>query len=49
MLTLSVGGDLPLLLSSRTSSNNELFGADLTNPDVVEAGVVTRGSFETLR
>jgi hypothetical protein len=38
MLTLSVGGDLPLLLSSRTSSNNELFGADLTNPDVVEAG-----------
>ena len=41
MLTLSVGGDLPLLLSSRTSSNNELFGADLTNPDVVEAGAVT--------
>jgi glycogen debranching enzyme len=41
LLTLSVGGDLPMLLSSRTSSNNELFGADLTNPDVLEGGAVT--------
>jgi glycogen debranching enzyme len=41
MLTLSVGGDLPLLLSSRTSSSNELFGADLTNPDVLEGGAIT--------
>jgi glycogen debranching enzyme len=40
MLTLSVGGDLPLLLSSRTSSTNELFGADLTNPDLLEGGAV---------
>jgi glycogen debranching enzyme len=41
MLTLSVGHDLPLLLSSRTSSSNELFGADLTNPDVLEGDVIT--------
>jgi glycogen debranching enzyme len=41
MLTLGVGRDLPLLLSSRTSSNNELFGADLTNPDVLEGDAIT--------
>ena len=40
MLTLGVGRDLPLLLSSRTSSNNELFGADLTNPDVLEGDAI---------
>ena len=39
-LTLSIGGDAPLLLSSRTSSGNELFGADLTNPDLLEGGNV---------
>ena len=31
-------GDAPLLLSSRTSASNELFGADLTNPDLLEGG-----------
>ena len=34
-LTLRFGTDRPLLLSSRTSTTNEVFGADLTNPDVV--------------
>src|SRR5215218_5402728 len=41
MLTLGVGADVPLLLSSRTSASNELFGADLTNSDVVENGTIT--------
>ena len=40
LLTLSIAHDLPLLLSSRTSASNELFGADLTNPDLLDRGVV---------
>jgi len=36
LLTLSIAHDLPLLLSSRTSVSNELFGADLTNPDLLD-------------
>jgi glycogen debranching enzyme len=39
-LTLRFGTDRPLLLSSRTSTTNEVFGADLTNPDVVIRGEV---------
>jgi glycogen debranching enzyme len=39
-LTLSIGDDAPLLLSSRTSAGNDLFGADLTNPDLLEGGAV---------
>jgi glycogen debranching enzyme len=35
-LALRIGRDRPLLLSSRASATNELFGADLTNPDVVD-------------
>jgi glycogen debranching enzyme len=34
-LTLRFGADRPLLLSSRTSTTNVVFGADLTNPDVL--------------
>jgi len=34
-LTLRFGTDRPLLLSSRTSTTNEVFGADLTNQDVL--------------
>ena len=34
-LTLRLGDDRPLLLSSRTSTTNDVFGADLTNPDVL--------------
>ena len=40
LLTLAIEHDVPLLLSSRTSVSNELFGADLTNPDLVDRGVV---------
>ena len=32
--TLRVNGKRPLLLSSRVKEDNELFGADLTNPDI---------------
>jgi glycogen debranching enzyme len=39
-LILRFDRERPLLLSSRTSVGNELFGADLTNPDVVESGAV---------
>jgi glycogen debranching enzyme len=39
-LTVRLGTTRPLLLSSRTSATNELFGADLTNTDVVEQGAV---------
>ena len=35
-LTLRLGDDRPLLLSSRTSTTNDVFGADLTNPDVLK-------------
>ncbi len=34
-LVLRLGDDRPLLLSSRTSTTNDVFGADLTNPDVL--------------
>ena len=34
-LTLRFGKDRPLLLSSRVSTTNVVFGADLTNPDVL--------------
>ncbi len=34
-LTLRFGADRPLLLSSRTSTTNDVFGADLTNADVL--------------
>jgi glycogen debranching enzyme len=39
-LTLRLGIERPLLLSSRTSADNGLFGADLTNPDVLDHGAV---------
>jgi glycogen debranching enzyme len=34
-LMLRIGTRVPLLLSSRTATSNILFGADLTNPDIV--------------
>jgi glycogen debranching enzyme len=39
-LTLRLGIERPLLLSSRTSADNGLFGADLTNPDVLDHGAI---------
>jgi glycogen debranching enzyme len=40
-LQLRLNADRPLLLSSRTSRDNLVFGADLTNRDVVQEGRVT--------
>src|SRR6476620_2545760 len=34
-LRLRLNGSRPLLLSARVKEDNELFGADLTNPDLV--------------
>ena len=39
-LTVRLGTDRLMLLSSRTTASNELFGADLSNPDIVERGDV---------
>jgi len=39
-LTLRLGVERPLLLSSRTSADNGLFGADLSNPDVLDHGSI---------
>src|SRR5574338_336679 len=39
-LTLSISGKAPLLLSSRTSASDELFGADMSNPDILELDAV---------
>ncbi len=35
-LVLTISGKAPLLLSSRTSATDELFGADMSNPDILE-------------
>ena len=40
MLRQTINGQRPLLLSSRVREQNDLFGADLTNPDQVRDGVV---------
>jgi glycogen debranching enzyme len=39
-LRQTINGQRPLLLSSRVREENDLFGADLTNPDQVREGVV---------
>jgi glycogen debranching enzyme len=49
---LRVNGHRPLLLSSRVTDDNELFGSDLTNPDITldETGMVfTRGLVHLFR
>ncbi|PYR77785.1 MAG: amylo-alpha-1,6-glucosidase [Acidobacteria bacterium] len=40
LLRLRLGHDRPLLLSSRTHTDNAVFGADLTNADVISGGAV---------
>ena len=40
LLRQTINGQRPLLLSSRVREQNDLFGADLTNPDQVRDGVV---------
>jgi glycogen debranching enzyme len=40
LLRQTINGQRPLLLSSRVRQQNDLFGADLTNPDQVRDGVV---------
>ena len=40
VLGLTISGKPPLLLSSRTSASDELFGADLSNPDIIEGDSV---------
>ena len=40
LLRQTINGQRPLLLSSRVRQQNDLFGADLTNPDQVQDGVV---------
>jgi glycogen debranching enzyme len=40
MLRQTINGQRPLLLSSRVREQNDLFGADLTNPDQVNDGAV---------
>ena len=40
LLRQTINGRRPLLLSSRVRQQNDLFGADLTNPDQVQDGVV---------
>src|SRR5215218_3472585 len=40
MLRQTINGQRPLLLSSQVREQNDLFGADLTNPDQVRDGVV---------
>src|SRR6267142_2312414 len=40
ILQMRLNGDRPLLLSSRSSIDNLIFGADLTNGDVVIGGHV---------
>jgi glycogen debranching enzyme len=40
MLRQTINGQRPLLLSSRVREQNDLFGADLTNPDQARDGVV---------
>jgi glycogen debranching enzyme len=40
LLRQTINGQRPLLLSSRVRQQNDLFGADLTNPDRVHDGVV---------
>src|SRR5512132_4396780 len=42
-LTLRFGADRPLLLSSRTSTTNAVFGSDLTNADVLAGDEVVLG------
>jgi glycogen debranching enzyme len=42
-LKLTLGGRAPLLLSSTISSDNSVFAADLTNPDIVDDGRVVFG------
>ncbi len=39
-LLLAISGKAPLLLSSRTSATDELFGADMSNPDILELDAV---------
>src|SRR5207302_10191752 len=39
-LELRLNGHRPLLLSSRTREDNNVFGADLTNPDTIVNGEV---------
>jgi len=41
LLTLRLGSDRLMLLSSRTTTGNEVFGADLSNPDGLEQGAIT--------
>jgi glycogen debranching enzyme len=41
LLTIRLDTDRLMLLSSRTSPGNEAFGADLSNPDIVEEGAIT--------
>ncbi|HEX4567062.1 MAG TPA: glycogen debranching N-terminal domain-containing protein, partial [Vicinamibacterales bacterium] len=38
LFRLRLNGQRPLLLSARVKEDNELFGADLTNPDMPLAG-----------
>jgi glycogen debranching enzyme len=40
LLRQTINGQRPLLLSSRVRQQNDVFGADLTNPDQVRQGVV---------
>jgi glycogen debranching enzyme len=39
-LTLRLGTERPLLLSSRVRADNDCFGADLTNPDMTREGAL---------
>jgi hypothetical protein len=39
-LTLRLGTERPLLLSSRVRADNDSFGADLTNPDMTREGAL---------
>jgi glycogen debranching enzyme len=41
LFRLRLGRERPLLLSSRTSADNSMFGADLTNADVISGGAIT--------
>jgi glycogen debranching enzyme len=40
LLRLRLGRDRPLLLSSRTSVDNTVFGVDLTNTDIITGGTI---------